>query len=367
VCAALEEYLRADISLPPLVSETYMKWKVQSMPLIADICAQEKYGLARGGSSEQQLALFRLLVSLLKCSGEGGLDPSDRVPTVVAQAACSRLEDAAVAACAAGVDDRSAADADGSGVLWLLLLGRCCLKWAAALHRVERQGVSLVQVMEQQQKAQQKAVDGSGSGRVVTAGETASAAVGEGAAPWLFEGRELGPGLFMHADVVYSVACSLGEGVPGQCLLRRLLESGYDTVSIAEGMLAVSDSYAEVREIRTGADGVVADRVGGLIRQLVSLGEKLSVLAVPHCCNNPRCVNTSGRSERAIVSGKGCLCAGCKVAHSCGKTCQAAHWKKTAHRSVCKKLRQRRAFEACVGFCAVAAVLRSKSCLDGKG
>jgi hypothetical protein len=84
------------------------------------------------------------------------------------------------------------------------------------------------------------------------------------------------------------------------------------------------------------------ERVDGLIRALASLGQALSGFAVRHCCNNPRCVNTRGLSERALVSGKGCLCAGCKVARYCGQPCQAAHWKAT-HKPVCKMPRARSA------------------------
>jgi hypothetical protein len=32
------------------------------------------------------------------------------------------------------------------------------------------------------------------------------------------------------------------------------------------------------------------------------------------CCNNPGCSNSDGPSERALVGGKGCKCAGCRTA-----------------------------------------------------
>jgi hypothetical protein len=47
--------------------------------------------------------------------------------------------------------------------------------------------------------------------------------------------------------------------------------------------------------------------------------------AVHHCCSNPGCSNTVGLSEASIVSGKGSVCAGCKVARYCGKPCHVAH------------------------------------------
>lgn len=61
-----------------------------------------------------------------------------------------------------------------------------------------------------------------------------------------------------------------------------------------------------------------------------SLGRALSLFPVSHCCNNPGCgnvVNTSGVTEKSIVSGKGCMCSRCKVACYCGRQCQVAHWR----------------------------------------
>jgi hypothetical protein len=40
----------------------------------------------------------------------------------------------------------------------------------------------------------------------------------------------------------------------------------------------------------------------------------LAGLPCDWCCNNPGCVNTAGPSERALVGGKSCKCAGCRTA-----------------------------------------------------
>jgi hypothetical protein len=40
----------------------------------------------------------------------------------------------------------------------------------------------------------------------------------------------------------------------------------------------------------------------------------LAGLPCDRCCNNPGCINTAGRSERALVGGKSCKCAGCRTA-----------------------------------------------------
>jgi hypothetical protein len=130
----------------------------------------------------------------------------------------------------------------------------------------------------------------------------------------------------------------LSDGEEGSSLRAGLSEAGYDMGPIVEGFNELRDS--QVMEIHGAPTDVVVDRVGGLIRQLVSLGQALSVFAVPHCCNNPWCVNTSGASEKAVVCGVSCLCAGCKVARYCCKQCQESHWR-GAHKPVCKMLRAR--------------------------
>lgn len=53
-------------------------------------------------------------------------------------------------------------------------------------------------------------------------------------------------------------------------------------------------------------------------------------------CNNPRCVNLSGPTDHKPVSGKACICAGCRTAVYCGQACQRAHWKH--HKPVCRKI-----------------------------
>jgi hypothetical protein len=297
VCTALEPYVRSGSSTWP----NAMQEKFRRSGVIAGVCADERYGLARGGSSEQHLALFRLLVSLLKRSAGGGVNASDSVPTAVGQAACSMLKDAS-AACAAGVDGKSDAS---QIVLWLLVLGRCCLQWAAALHRVERQGVSYMQLLQQTQ---------------------------------------LGPILCRQLELVDDLAGSLAAGNGrGSSLLERLLSAGYDLKPIVQGIETLLASYREVALMHCEPDAVVVDRVSSLIGALVSLGDALSVFAVCHCCNNPRCGNTRGLSEKAIVCGSGCLCAGCKVARYCGKACQQACWTPGAHKPACKMLRKRSA------------------------
>ena len=70
--------------------------------------------------------------------------------------------------------------------------------------------------------------------------------------------------------------------------------------------------------------------------QLQSIGLALCSFAVPCMCNNPGCMSMAGVSDLAAVSGRSCICAGCRVARYCGRACQRAAWKQ--HKHVCGAL-----------------------------
>jgi hypothetical protein len=72
------------------------------------------------------------------------------------------------------------------------------------------------------------------------------------------------------------------------------------------------------------------------LQQLQQTVSALCCLAVPCLCNNPRCTNISGPTELSLVSGRSCVCRGCRVAHYCCRACQAQHWKQ--HKPVCTAL-----------------------------
>jgi hypothetical protein len=75
-----------------------------------------------------------------------------------------------------------------------------------------------------------------------------------------------------------------------------------------------------------------------LLDELRGLGLALSILATPAFCNNPSCTSVSGgHTELRRMLGRSCVCAGCRVAHYCGRTCQVQHWRQQ-HKLVCSKL-----------------------------
>lgn len=83
--------------------------------------------------------------------------------------------------------------------------------------------------------------------------------------------------------------------------------------------------------------------------QLSTVGQMFCSFAVPAWCNNPWCASLKGSSDAVLVSGRGCICGGCLTARYCSKECQLAHWKKEAHKPVCKALKAAAAAVAAAG------------------
>jgi hypothetical protein len=82
--------------------------------------------------------------------------------------------------------------------------------------------------------------------------------------------------------------------------------------------------------------GLTEASLAALVQQLRATGGMLSSIAVPSFCNNPACGNVSGPTEVQLVSGRSCMCAGCRIASYCGRACQRTAWQK--HKQVCKAL-----------------------------
>jgi hypothetical protein len=269
--------------------------------------------------------LFRLLVSLLKRSQDAALDPRGQVPTAVAKAAFDMLKHTPAARAVAGSVTPESDRQVVSGGLWLLVFGRCYLQWAGAVHRPMA------------------------AGKLKAALGIAKLSGGHDedlARPW--SGLEFG--LMQQMVVVRQLEDWLGSAGKGMC--AGLSAEGYAMGSVVEGARALGDTYGNMMQAVAGcvfghaayAD-VLTAKASGLVSELTSLGQALSVFAVRSCCNNPWCPNTSGMSEKAVVTGKSCLCAGCKVARYCCKTCQTACWE-SVHKPVCKMLRARSAAKA---------------------
>jgi hypothetical protein len=61
---------------------------------------------------------------------------------------------------------------------------------------------------------------------------------------------------------------------------------------------------------------LVASVLPDTAEQVEKFGEALCAqFPLPHCCNNPGCVELRGASELLLVGGKGCVCSRCRWVH----------------------------------------------------
>jgi hypothetical protein len=116
---------------------------------------------------------------------------------------------------------------------------------------------------------------------------------------------------------------------------EQLAAAGYTLQSILQQLGQVVESSEAVF---THTDDRQPDEAAFLavVRQLRSTGLALCSFAVPCVCNNPGCFNLSGPSALHLVSGRSCLCGGCRTARFCSHTCLRACWKQ--HKPVCEAL-----------------------------
>mgnify|MGYP001806991274 CR=1 FL=1 len=117
---------------------------------------------------------------------------------------------------------------------------------------------------------------------------------------------------------------------------EQLTAAGYAPVEILQQLDQLAAACAALQlHLPDTLSGVKAI-VHAIAEQLQSLGTALCSFAVPCICNNPGCTGMVGLSELALVSGRSCICGGCRVARYCGRACQRAAWKQ--HMPVCGAL-----------------------------
>ena len=191
------------------------------------------------------------------------------------------------------------------GLMLLVLAGRCCLHWAAALGQLQGRS-DLGQLLMQLQQHQ-----------------------GESASAW-----SVVAGLNeRHAIIAMGPAPkSLAESVLSTCLAwlqlqdnaGQLAAAGYPAEAV---MMQQLQSVLDVLpEPFNAPDAAAAESaLGLLVQRLQALGLALNTLAVPHACNNPACTTLVGPTELATVSRRSCMCAGCRVARYCSRGCQKQH------------------------------------------
>jgi hypothetical protein len=181
----------------------------------------------------------------------------------------------------------------------LVIFGRCCLQWADIL------------------------ASGAWQGRPMHEHGAALVCI-----PRLREGAPFIIGTTLEGlvgMVLRSVGCVDSPSAQAQlaaagCAPQQLQEQLESLLSAQQGM----------------QQGLNAAPLTALVQQLRGTGGMLTSIAVPSFCNNPACGNVSGPTEVQLVSGRSCMCAGCRIARYCGRACQRAAWQQ--HKQVCKAL-----------------------------
>jgi hypothetical protein len=135
-----------------------------------------------------------------------------------------------------------------------------------------------------------------------------------------------------------------GYGGPVDAALQQLQQHLYDlhdeTTAGTPEDSSLSAGQASNHSSSDGAGDSSSPNKDGVVtaslQEIRQTGLALCSMAVPCLCNNPACTNTNGPTELSLVSGRSCVCGGCRVAHYCSRACQSHHWK--LHKPVCKAL-----------------------------
>jgi hypothetical protein len=195
----------------------------------------------------------------------------------------------------------------------LVLFGRCLLQWAWKLQQQASELVLLGSGALQWEEHKKTLLGKHGAARVCL--------------PGLRQGSSIKPEVRLE-----SLAATVQEWVGGIDSLaqQQLTAAGCSPQQLQQQLDALLSAQQATQQGLTDASLAV------LVQQLQATGAMLSGIAVPHFCNNPACTNLSGPTEVRLVSGRSCICAGCRIARYCGRACQRAAWKH--HKPVCNAL-----------------------------
>ena len=194
----------------------------------------------------------------------------------------------------------------------LVIFGCCLLQWAQQL---QRQGPQLVLL-------------GPGDLQQDTQGLLYDYSAARVCIPGLRQGSIIKPGEWLE-----SLAATVTEWVGGldcESTQAQLGAAGCSPEQLQQQLGVLLSAQQGTQHGLTDAS------FAALKQQLQATGAMLCSIAVPHFCNNPACTNLSGPTEVRLVSGRSCICAGCRIARYCGRACQRAAWKQ--HKPVCKAL-----------------------------
>jgi hypothetical protein len=146
----------------------------------------------------------------------------------------------------------------------------------------------------------------------------------------------------LFVDLAFCSKCGVVAGWL-QVFEPQLSTAGYPMQPVVQGVQVLAEATDAVKQavlpgLNAGhpptATAVAA--VTELVQCLRAVGDVVGLIPVADFCNNGSCVTVCGPSEVQLVSGRSCICAGCRTARYCGRGCQRQAWKQ--HKPVCKAL-----------------------------
>jgi len=235
-------------------------------------------------------------------------------------------------------ENRGAQDSHSkvSSVPGLAIFGRCCLQTSQQLKEQ-------IPVILQQRLGLLR-------GQPLSRGEPGCPFPGQNCRPFTdaagacLEPLDLQPVLAGGNSLLHSILRLLGAGLFFDRPARQ-----FEGAEVLQEKLRELDDAA-VDAIDTGK--ATAAPLVALVKQLRVTGLACCSHPVAPMCNNPSCSTTRGDTELELVTGKSCMCGGCRVAHYCCRACQQEHWE--LHKPACKALMAAKA----------AAAAAKKVCCD---
>jgi hypothetical protein len=142
-----------------------------------------------------------------------------------------------------------------------------------------------------------------------------------------------GDNCYLFIGELEDAAAACQEALMAPALSQQLSVVGCDPQQLLahlRELLAVLQQDVGAASARTAAS------LTRVQRQLQATGAAFTAVPSSQMCNNPGCTCVDGSSEQGFVARRSSLCAGCRIARYCGRSCLAAHWKR--HKPVCKAI-----------------------------
>jgi hypothetical protein len=289
------------------------------LQLFGLVCSWLKLYTASGGDTS--IAASRMLAHLLADDSSAAMDSStihtmdQQTISAAVLAAVSFLVKAAIGGGdSSGMYSGSSSSSTGGSkafkavLLWLVLLGRSCSAWAV-----------LVQHW-------QLGLESDGPGPSADRQPLQSI---------MYEG-----GLAKSLQQLQISLEGVVQWLAAAGTVKKLTTLGYQPHVMQQQLAEAAEALLTIRADLAAYSCADRSRATAMLqgaRQVLhAAGRVLDCFAIPYACNNLACSNMRGASEAQLVGGHSCICAGCRTARYCGRSCQRAAWRQ--HKPICKAL-----------------------------